>query len=144
MTTEHLTPPIKSRRREVFSFGIVTTLGIASLGVLSHVSPEEPGNYPTCPFLAMTGYYCPGCGSLRAVHALTQGDVVTAWERNPLAIALLPFVMLSWLAWGLRILGLTSWSPTRINTAWIWGLLALVLVYWLARNIPGCTWLSPL
>src|SRR5690606_29528852 len=52
------------------SFLAVTVAGAAATLVVATVSPEEPGHYPTCPFLALTGAWCPGCGSLRALHAL--------------------------------------------------------------------------
>ncbi len=125
------------------SFAAVTAAGVGAIGLLATVSPEQPGHYPTCPFLAISGLYCPGCGSLRAIHALTQGDVLGALERNPLAVALLPFVAFAWVMWGLRIAGRTTWSPSRIRPGWIWGLLVVVLAYWIARNIPGWDWLSP-
>ena len=43
----------------------------------------SPGHYPTCPFLAITGWYCPGCGSLRAVHDLLHGDLAGAVRPQP-------------------------------------------------------------
>jgi len=125
------------------SFLAVTVAGAAATLVVATVSPEEPGHYPTCPFLALTGAWCPGCGSLRALHALAQGDVVTAWQRNPLAVVLLPLVALAWVAWGLRIAGRDIGHPTRIPVRWLWALVVAVLVFWAARNIPGWTWLSP-
>ena len=136
-------PAGSSRRRGALSFAAVTALGAAAAATIALVSPEEPGHYPTCPFLAATGAYCPGCGSLRAVHALTHGDLATAWDRNPLAVLLLPLVLVAWVAWALRLGGRGAWHPTRIPAPWIWTLLAVVLAYWVARNVPGWTWLSP-
>jgi hypothetical protein len=40
---------------------------------------------PACPFHALTGLPCPGCGATRALVALAQGDVVRAIGWNPLA-----------------------------------------------------------
>lgn len=136
-------PAGEIRRRGALSFAGVTAAGLAATAVLATLSPEEPGHYPTCPFLALTGLYCPGCGSLRAVHALTQGDLATAWDRNPLALVLIPAVLVAWVAWGLRLLGRRAWHPSRIPATWIWCLLGVVLAYWVARNVPGWTWLSP-
>ena len=49
--------------------------GVAvALATLATVDPNQPGHYPTCPFLATTGFYCPGCGALRAVHDLLHGE----------------------------------------------------------------------
>lgn len=141
--TQHPAPAGTSRQGGVLALAATTAVGVIATAGIAAVSPEEPGHYPTCPFLALSGLYCPGCGSLRAAHALTQGDVATAWDRNPLAVLLLPVVLVAWVAWGLRLLGLDAWHPTRVPTRWIWGLLAVVLVYWVARNVPGWTVLSP-
>ena len=48
--------------------------------------------FPRCPFLALTGLECPGCGSQRAVHALLHGNISTAFGFNPLMIILLPYL----------------------------------------------------
>ncbi len=141
--TQRPVPAGGARQRGALAFATVTAAGVAAAVSIATVSPEEPGHYPTCPFLAATGLYCPGCGSLRAVHALTHGDLLTAWDRNPLAVLLVPFVLGAWIAWGLRLLGLNAWHPSRIPAGWIWGLLVVVLTYWVARNVPGWDWLSP-
>lgn len=123
----------------------LTAVGAAAVGVLAAVDPNEPGHFPTCPFLSLTGLWCPGCGSLRTVHALVTGDPVTALERNPLAVVLLPVVAVLWVAWGLRAfgVGVRAWHPTRLPAVWLWGLLAVVVVYTVLRNLPGWTFLSP-
>jgi len=130
-------------RRGVVRFSATTLAAVAAAGVLATVDPNRPGHYPTCPFLWATGYYCPGCGSLRAAHDLLHGDLAGALHRNPLAVILLPTVLAAWVFWGLRLAGRTTWSPTNIRPGWIWGLFAVVMLYWVARNIPGWTWLSP-
>ena len=38
------------------------------------VDPNEPGHYPVCPLLRLTGVYCPGCGGLRSAYAFVHGD----------------------------------------------------------------------
>ena len=148
MTLDHVNtrpaPAGESRRRGALAFVATTAAAVAATATVALVSPEESGHYPTCPFLALTGLYCPGCGSLRTVHALAHGDLATAWDRNPLAMVLLPFLLVAWVAWGLRLAGVRAWHPSRVPAAWIWGLLVVVLVYWVARNVPGWTWLSPL
>ena len=77
-------------------------LGLASLAVLFAVDPRYPGSYPICPFLRLTGCYCPGCGTLRALHSLLYGDLAAAFGYNPLAILSLPFVTYSFATGMLR------------------------------------------
>ena len=62
-------------------------VGAAVFALSTHmVNPEIPGRWPTCPWLLLTGTYCPGCGTLRATHALTEGDLPLALHRNPFAV----------------------------------------------------------
>jgi len=76
-------------RRRVLPPLAVGTVALIGAGYVTAVDPNAAGHYPACPFLAVTGWYCPGCGALRAVHALGQGDVMTALARNPFAVAAL-------------------------------------------------------
>jgi hypothetical protein len=130
-------------RGGVARFGAVTAAGLAAAAILATVDPHQPGHYPTCPFLATTGYYCPGCGSLRATNSLLHGHLAGALDRNPLAVAMLPLVIAAWVLWGLRLAGRTTWTPTSIPPRWIWLLLGAIGAFWILRNIPGWTLLSP-
>jgi hypothetical protein len=117
-------------------------LAAAAVGYLAAVDPNEPGHYPGCPFLAITGWYCPGCGSLRAVHALAHGHLGEALARNPLTVLTLPVLAWCWATWTWRLV--TGRRRETALPAWvIWGWLGVVLAFWLVRNLPGFGWLSP-
>lgn len=69
-------------------------LGLAAGVVLLRIfNPATSGLFPPCPLHYLTGIYCPGCGSLRALHALLHGDIRQAWAMNPLTIVVLPFIL---------------------------------------------------
>jgi hypothetical protein len=119
-------------------------LAAAAVGVLTValIDPNRPGRYPTCPFLAVTGHYCPGCGALRAVHALAHGDLGEALARNPLLVLAVPLVAGIWVAWARR--SVTGRPRAWLAPPWLlWSLLALVLAFWVLRNLPGATLLAP-
>lgn len=121
----------------------VAVAGASALVVLAKVDPNSPGHYPTCPFFFLTGMYCPGCGSLRALHDLTQLDVVGAWGMNPLLVLVVPVLLGAWVAWTVRTY---RGVPRRrvLPAVWINLFLAFVLVYWVARNVPALApWLAP-
>lgn len=65
---------------------------VAGIAVYFYFDPEDSMLFPRCPFLALTGLECPGCGSQRAVHALLHGDFPGAWRYNALLVASLPFL----------------------------------------------------
>src|SRR5690348_14832927 len=130
-----------ARIRRLIEPGLIGVAGAAGLILVAVVNPEEPGHYPTCPTLALTGFYCPGCGGLRAAHALTHGDVGLALHRNPLVVVLLPLATWAYLAWfRRRWLGRpATWYPPN---ALLWGLLVVALVFGVLRNLPGFGWLG--
>src|SRR5258708_25879013 len=52
----------------------VVALALAApLALLAVFDPASTWWLPSCPFHALTGWLCPLCGSLRAVHALLHG-----------------------------------------------------------------------
>ena len=122
----------------------VATVAAAAgaLMVVATVDPHEPGHYPACPFHAVTGLSCPGCGSLRAIHTLIHGDLLGAIARNALTVAAAPLLVWLWVRWARR-----CWTggPRRQPAPAIalWGLLAVVLTFWAARNLPFGAALAP-
>ena len=122
----------------------VTTAVAALAGAvyLHAVDPNEAGHYPGCPFLGLTGFYCPGCGSARALHALTEADLGTAFARNPIVPFCVAYLVAVFAAWSWR-----SWTGrprTRLAPAWTLHVLWVGLtLFWVLRNLPGWTWLSP-
>lgn len=120
----------------------VGAAAVAGAVTVALVDPNEAGHYPTCPFLAVTGLWCPGCGTLRAVHALTHGDVATAVDLNVLTVVLLPVLAVAWAGWLASRLGRRS-APLPVPT---WAGLAIagaVPGFWILRNLPFGTALAP-
>lgn len=135
--------PAPARLRALAAPAAVAVGAAAVLTLLHVVSPYEGGTYPTCPSLALTGYYCPGCGSLRALSSLSSLDLPGAWDMNPLAVVMLPVLAGYWLGWVRR--AATGRLRTWLAPPWVlWALLALILTYWVARNVPALApWLAP-
>lgn len=111
------------------------------VALLVVVDPHEPGHYPTCPFLRLTGWDCPGCGSLRAISSLAHGEVSQALSYNLMTVAALPLLVLLWAAWAVRL-----WRgvPRRwvAPAWWLYGVAAAQVGFWVLRNLPGFEYLS--
>ena len=120
-----------------------TLAGAAVVAAVVHVrDPNAGGSYPTCPFLALTGWYCPGCGSLRALHALTTLDVGTALARNPLTTVAAAALAVGFVRWAGR--RWTGRPRRRVAPGWLlYALAGAVVVYGVVRNLPGMEILSP-
>jgi len=115
-------------------------------GYLAVVDPNQPGHYPSCPFLLLTGRWCPGCGGLRAVHDLLHGQVSAAISANLVVVLLVPVVVTLWARWVfIRVTAVRA--ETRSGVAvpgWVmWSLFVSVLLFWGLRNLPATAWLAP-
>lgn len=82
------------RTRKLVFAGVGVVVVITFLVVLFFNNPETVGFYPRCPSKMITGYDCPGCGSLRAMHALLHGDPAKAWHFNPAVFAALALLLI--------------------------------------------------
>jgi hypothetical protein len=120
----------------------VGAAAVAATAAVAMVDPNEAGHYPACPFLMVTGLFCPGCGTLRAVHALTHGDVGTAIDLNVLTVALLPVLVWAWFAWVRYRVGARPSMPTLTPTAG-YAVAIAVPLFWVARNLPWFDALAP-
>jgi hypothetical protein len=71
-----------------------TALGLSGIVAaalyLYFVDPSTLPLAPPCLLTAIFGVHCPGCGSLRALHALAHGDVTAALALNTPLVAALP------------------------------------------------------
>ncbi|WP_239128076.1 DUF2752 domain-containing protein [Planobispora siamensis] len=115
----------------------------AAVAYVAAVDPNEPGHYPSCPFLVLTGLYCPGCGGLRAVHALANGDPVAALGLNPLLVLMVPALAVLWGHWTLRSWKGEPFARKAPRAVYAWILLALMIGFWIARNLPFADFLAP-
>jgi len=125
---------------------MIAPVGVAVLVALGAtlvflVDPNQPGHYPLCPFKALTGLDCPGCGSMRGIHDLLHGDVVGALDHNVLLALAIPAAVVAWTAWVRR-----RWTdrprvgqlPPRAVAA----LIVLIVAFWILRNVPGVPFLG--
>ncbi len=98
------------------------------------LDPSSSTLFPRCTFLSLTGYKCPGCGSQRAVHALLHGDLAAAFRYNALLLIAIPWIALCLFAESRRTRNPRLYA--RLNAPLlIWLFLAMVLIWWLLRNI---------
>jgi hypothetical protein len=132
------------RRRAGLGWPALAFAGAAlAVTYVAMVDPNEQGHYPACPFLAVTGYYCPGCGSLRMLHAAAHGHLGEAAGRNALAFALLPLLGFLWARWAAAAARGRPVGSLPVRPWMIWAFTALILVFWLVRNLPAGRALAP-
>ena len=121
-------------RRLTAAADLVVTGGRRDLSL--HFRARQNGFFPACPFRTLTGFTCPGCGSTRGLHRLLHGDVVAAFEFNPLLVRVVSvsvFRLGALLERGMRGRPL---KENQLNAKYIWMLFAVILSFWIFRNTP--------
>jgi hypothetical protein len=124
----------------LFSGGLVLAV------VLHAVDPSDATAFPICPFYALTGLHCPGCGTLRCLHALLHTDLRSAVDYNILTVVFAPLLVVAWLS-----IGLTAITGRQISVAWsaprwlAWAAAVGFGLFWFLRNLPFApfSWLAP-
>ena len=59
--------------KKILNTGLL--IGFTGLAVLFFfLDPAKHTIFPRCVFNSLTGYYCPGCGSQRAIHSMLHLD----------------------------------------------------------------------
>lgn len=134
-------PPVVRRRVGApLAVGGVLAASAAYVGL---VTPGAGRTIP-CPFHAVTGLWCPGCGMTRAVHHLLRGDPVTAISFNVFVPLVVIGTAIGWWSW----LAGRAWDrpvrwPARIDARWWIGLFGVFLAYGVLRNLTAFSALAP-
>lgn len=130
-----MTSPSRSTLSRWAPLAISAGLAAGAAVALRFVSPYASNSpLPGCPMYALTGLYCPGCGSTRCLYSLVHLDLPGAMAMNPLLVISLPFLLLMLLNnAGLRMRVLDPLMRVLANpTFW----LVLLVGYAVMRNLP--------
>lgn len=79
--------------RSLLKYILLLSLALTGLLLYYLFNPAERLLFPKCPFLLMTGWQCPGCGSQRAIHYLLHFQIVDALKMNFLVVLAVPYIM---------------------------------------------------
>lgn len=131
-------PDLKARLFRVCIFaGALLALGIFLVVLYRRLGFGIP-----CAFYHITGKYCPGCGTMRAMNALLELDFAAAFRENLLTMCLAPVLAV---LGGLEIRDYLK--GRRKNRPWEKPLciviLLLCILFGVLRNLPGFWFLQP-
>ncbi|GAA2077928.1 DUF2752 domain-containing protein [Streptomyces albiaxialis] len=135
--------PLAAVPRLAAPLGVLAGVG-AAFAYVAAFDPREPGHYPACPVLSVTGLACPGCGGLRCAYAVAHGDLGAALGANALAVAALALFALLWAHWLVRTArGRRHAFPVRVRAWHGWAACALTAAFTVVRNTPLGAGLTP-
>jgi hypothetical protein len=115
---------------------LAAVAGLGAMAILFTFNPLTTSFYPRCLLHAYTGLDCPGCGSLRALHEASHGNIIEALRLNPLLFLFAPMIgyiagrplLEEYLQRPLPELKIRPWAG--------WLLVGLVIAFTILRNLP--------
>lgn len=112
-------------------------IGFIGLAFLFFVlDPARHEIFPRCLFNSITGYYCPGCGSQRAIHSLLHLNFAGVVSQNFLFIPAFLLIFYHYLHpivnryFNLKLPNILYFKSTP------WIIFLLIIVFWISRNLP--------
>ncbi|HEY0380564.1 MAG TPA: DUF2752 domain-containing protein [Pyrinomonadaceae bacterium] len=118
-------------------------LGLTAVFVVAALwNPGDELRVTLCPFRALTGHPCPGCGMTRAFCALMHGELWRAIKLNPFSPPLFLAALIAWAGAAAavfraeRLRSILDRLP-RPNAFATRAMLALVVAWWAARLTWG-------
>ena len=87
--------------------------------------------------------YCPGCGVTRLALALLRLDFHTAFHSNAALILLLPIGLSMAVVWAVRSIRTGQKALTRWQNGIVWGMIVMLLLFGVLRNVPAFSCLAP-
>lgn len=123
---------------------VILIAGLAVVCTLLVMVPAESWPGPGCLVRKHSGIHCPGCGGTRAAGHLVQGNWGEASRSN-----LLIYPVAAGILWGSVAFSASRWTGTRwrtpmgITTRLMLGMLLVVSVFTILRNLEAAWFLRP-
>lgn len=137
-------PDTRTDLRTDLIIRVLVAVSVPAFLILLWIYERNGGSGASCPFYTLTGLYCPGCGSGRAVQALYHGHVVQAVRYNTLlpvlglpAFAVLAHEYLRIVFPALKL------RPVYISQPVVKAVIVIVIGFWVLRNVPALSFLAP-
>jgi hypothetical protein len=123
-------PALRSKAAPWIAGGLLLSGCVA----LALVDPSH--GPPICPFKALTGLDCPGCGGTRAAHSLFSGHLGEALNHNVLAVIAMPVLLWAIFVELTKLLGGPRWRGFSLSPRWTAVAVVVLAVFWVVRNLP--------
>jgi len=129
-----------THRRALWPVVLLGVLAGSALLLLWWFDPRQL-DVPLCGFHAMTGFYCPGCGAVRATHELLHGRVLSAFSYNALWIVSLPVVLYTVASEMRYLVGSRRLPGDLLRKRWfLLAAVSIAMLFGLLRNVPCYPW----
>lgn len=122
---------------KIIKWSIIIVLIIILAILYKTYNPSGNLYFPKCPFLALTGLKCPGCGSQRAIHYLLNLDMLNAIKENAILVLSLPYIFIGLIFDLVKYPNaeILKWRKRLFGQKAIFVVLTIIISFWVLRNV---------
>jgi hypothetical protein len=122
---------------KILKWSIIIVLIIILAILYKTYNPSGNLYFPKCPFLALTGLKCPGCGSQRAIHYLLNLDMLNAIKENAILVLSLPYIFIGFIFDLVKHPNaeILKWRKRLFGQKAIFLVLTIIISFWVLRNV---------
>ena len=122
-------------KRCIYILAISMLIGLVF--IYKTFNPSNNIHFPQCPFLYLTGFKCPGCGSQRAVHHLLNLELIKSFKSNSLFMVSIPYLVFGFILENRKYTNnkLLSLRNKFYGIKAIYIVLIVIVLFWILRNI---------
>ena len=115
---------------------------IITLGAAYYALMRLTGLSLFCPVNKLTGLACPGCGVTHFFVHILHFEFAEAFRENLAISVLIPVWAVTAAAVGIKN-GFSGFYQNRFVKSLAWVSVALLIIFGVVRNLPGCEFLLP-
>jgi len=127
----------QSTETVLYRFGIGAAVCFAALFLMFRYIPSLHAflNEWVCPFRALTGLYCPGCGGTRAILAMLRGQLGQSFLYHPAVLTGTGIYLAFMLSQILERLSKGRIRGLRWRNLYLWIWIGVILINWAVQNL---------
>lgn len=94
----------------------------------------HPDLLPQCPWHYLTGTYCPGCGTLRGISGIINGNITTLPRNNIFSTIIILYLIYYFIKITIKAIFSYKLPEIIFNKYESYGILVLIILFWIIRN----------
>jgi len=123
------------RKTRILLLSLAAVFAGAGAAFLYFHDPSQGRGLIPCPIYSLTGTYCTGCGTTRALYSILHLDFVQAFHYNAALCILLPFLTVYLAVCCVQFIRY-GWVPfnRKLSSKWLLTVAVILVAYGVLRN----------
>ena len=125
----------ETRKKSIVVFILINIAILTVVSFLYYFPVNSNNFYPPCLWYKLTGTYCPGCGTVRGISFILNGNLLGLMHNNILAFLSLQFLVYTYIIIFVETIGTYHLSYFKFSRNEIIFFTLVIILYAVIRNL---------